>query len=105
MRSLCLAAALLLPVLPAAAQTIRGVGARPCADWLQARKGGGRDFEAEQWALGYLSAVNVAQRGSGLFHGLDAGGIFAGIDSYCGGHPGDMLWNAVKAVTPASRGA
>ena len=89
------------------AQTMRGVGARPCADWTQARRGGGRDYEAEQWVLGYMSGLNVASgaRQGSVFRVLDEKGAFAAIDSYCAGHPADMLWNAVKSAMTAAHGA
>jgi hypothetical protein len=84
-----------LPASPTLAQTIRGVGARPCTDWVQARRGGGRDFEAEQWALGYLSGATVATGGrTGV---ADEKTIFTSIDGYCGAHTGDALWLAVRA--------
>ncbi len=89
--------ALLLSVPPgvALAQTIRGVGARPCAEWVQARHGGGRDFEAEQWALGYLSGVATAAGGGASVP--DEKPVFISIDSYCSAHAGDKLWLAVRA--------
>ena len=104
MTRLLLIAVLLLPEGGAFAQSIRGAGARPCADWVQARRGGGRDFEAEQWVLGYMSGVN-ADRGGSVFRTVDERTIMAGVDAYCDGHAGDMLWNAVKAVLGTNRGA
>ncbi len=89
------------------AQTIRGAGARPCQDWSLARRSGGRAFEAEQWTLGYMSAINAAGRGGpgGLFGGGAEKAAFAAIDTYCTSHPDDMLWNAVKAALSTSHGA
>ena len=97
--------ALTLPSAPAHAQTIRGAGARPCTEWLQARTGNGRDFEAEQWALGYLSAVSAATPERGVLRAADQKTIFAGMDTYCGAHRQDMLWNAVKSVLAVQHGA
>ncbi len=90
---------------PAAAQTIRGVGGRPCADWVQARAGNGHDYEAEQWALGYISGVNASTRGQGAFRNMDEKTIFTGLDSYCAAHQRDMLWNAVRSVLATPHGA
>ena len=104
MHRLVLALILLAPALPCGAQTIRGVGARPCAEWLQARGDNGRDFEAEQWTLGYLSGANAAREGA-LFRATDEKAIFASVDAYCGAHPQDMLWNAVKSVLATPHGA
>ena len=94
---------LVLSCAAAQAQTVRGAGARPCAEWNQARVGGGRAFEAEQWALGYLSGLNAGGAGkpSSVFRVLDERGAFAGIDAYCTRHPTEMLWNAVRSVTAA----
>jgi hypothetical protein len=89
----------------AAGQTIRGAGARPCADWVQARAGNGHDYEAEQWALGYMSGVNAVTKGQGIFRNTDGRTIFAGLDSYCGAHRQDMFWNAVKSVIATPHGA
>jgi hypothetical protein len=86
----------------AGAQTIRGAGARPCGEWSQARNGGGRDFEGEQWALGYVSAVTAL---GGAGRSVDEPALFAALDGYCGAHADEMLWVAVKAVLGASRGA
>jgi hypothetical protein len=104
MRRPFLLAALLLPHAAASAQTIRGVGARPCAEWSQARHGGGRDYEAEQWVLGYLSGVNAGAtaHGGALLTGNE-GTIFAEVDNYCGSHQADMIWAAVKAYLAMSR--
>jgi hypothetical protein len=91
-------------------QTIRGIGARPCSEWVQARSGGGRDFWAEQWVLGYLSGVNAtydAKAGGATHISLFASGddkqVFATIDSYCRSHAQDMLWSAVKALVSQRR--
>ena len=89
----------------AGAQTIRGAGARPCADWVQARTGNGHDYEAEQWALGYMSGVNASLRGQGAIRSADEKAIFTGLDGYCAAHRQDMLWDAVKAVLATPRGA
>ncbi len=107
MRTLLLTLLLTLPALPAQAQTIRGAGARPCAEWNQARRGGGRDFEAQQWTLGYISAVTVTNAAAtrGLLRATDEKGTFAAIDGYCATHPNDMLWSAVKSALAASHGA
>ena len=107
MRLLFAMLVLLLPLGAARAQTVRGAGARPCADWTQARRGGGRDFEAEQWTLGYLSGLNAGARArqTSLFRVLDENGAFAAIDSYCAVHPTDMLWTAVKSALTAAHGA
>ena len=98
---------LALSLGPVRAQTIRGVGARPCTDWLQARRGGGHDYEAEQWVLGYMSGLNVAAgpRQASVFRVLDEKGAFAAIDSYCAGHPTEMIWNAVRSAMTAAHGA
>jgi hypothetical protein len=96
--------ALLPPLLaPAQAQTIRGIGARPCAEWVQARRDGGRDFWAEQWILGYLSGVNASAPTHGLFTGGDDKSVFAIVDSYCQAHAKDILWSAVKALISQRR--
>jgi hypothetical protein len=95
MLRLGLALLIALPFGAVRAQTVRGAGARPCADWVQARRGGGRDFEAEQWALGYLSGAAVATGASVP----DEKTVFTSIDGYCGAHEGDPLWLAVRAVT------
>jgi hypothetical protein len=87
------------------AQTIRGAGARPCGEWQRARAGGGRAFEAEQWALGYLSATNAGLRVGANIRILDETAIFAGIDQYCGGHPKEMLWNAVRVLAASPHSA
>jgi hypothetical protein len=88
------------------AQTIRGAGARPCAEWSRARTGGGRDYEGEQWTLGYVSAVTVdAQRPRGQNGATDPRTVFAGIDVYCAAHPDDMLWDALKAILATQHGA
>jgi hypothetical protein len=106
MRRLILAVLLMLPSVASMSQTVRGAGARPCADWVQARQGGGRDFEGEQWALGYFSAVSADRPDkSTLFRNADERSIFAGIDTYCGAHAGDMLWDAVRAVLATTNGA
>ena len=105
MRRLTFALILMLPSLPCLAQTVRGLGARPCGDWTQARQSGGRDFEAEQWALGYISAVSAGRAdNAGAFRNPDERTVFSGIDSFCSAHPGDMLWNAVKSVLTMSNG-
>ncbi len=85
---------------PAAGETIHGIGARPCVEWVQARRDGGRDFWAEQWVLGYLSGVNASAstRQANLFAGTDDKAVFLAVDSYCQGHTQDMLWTAVRAV-------
>jgi hypothetical protein len=100
-----LAAALAASSLQAAAQTIRGAGARPCSDWVQARTGNGHDYEAEQWALGYLSGVNASTRSQPAFRNTDEKTIFTGLDGYCGVHRQDMLWDAVKSVLATPHGA
>jgi hypothetical protein len=107
MRALLLTLILLLPALPGHAQTIRGAGARPCAEWSQARRGGGRDFDAEQWTLGYISAITAtnAPGARSLLHTTDEKGIFAAIGGYCAMHPDDMLWHAVKSALAAANGA
>ncbi len=105
MRRFVLALILLAAASPCGAQTIRGVGARPCAEWVQARGDNGRDFEAEQWALGYLSGANAATKTGALFRATDEKAIFTTIDAYCGAHPQDMLWNAVKSVLVMPHGA
>ena len=91
---------LLLPIATAQGQTVRGAGARPCAEWSQARRGGGRAFEAEQWTLGYMSALNVAVAGhqGGMFRLLDEKSTFSAVDLYCAQHPTDMVWSAVKSA-------
>jgi len=86
---------LCLPAGIARAQMIRGAGGRPCADWVQARRGGGRDFEAEQWALGYLSGAAVAAGSHASVP--EEKTIYASIDGYCGAHEADPLWLAVRA--------
>jgi hypothetical protein len=85
------------------AQTIRGIGARPCAEWVQARRDGGRDFWAEQWVLGYLSGVNASTPTHGIFASGDDQSVFAVVDIYCQSHTQDMLWSAVKAVISQRR--
>jgi hypothetical protein len=89
----------------ASAQTIRGIGARPCAEWVQARRDGGRDFWAEQWVLGYLSGVNASDpsRQARLFANGDDKSVFAIVDGYCQAHAQDTLWSAVKAVISQRR--
>lgn len=83
---------------------MRGIGARPCAEWVQARRDGGRDFWAEQWVLGYLSGVNAASpRDTNLFAGGDDRSVFAVLDIYCRAHAQDTLWAAVKAVISQRR--
>ncbi len=89
------------------AQTVRGAGARPCAEWSQARRGGGRAYEAEQWTLGYISAVNAGiggRSGSLLSAGAEKA-TFAAIDAFCVSHPDEMLWNAIKSALSTSHGA
>ena len=87
------------------AETIRGMGARPCAEWVQARRDGGRDFWAEQWVLGYLSGVNATAppHQASLFVAGDDKPVFAAVDGYCQTHTQDMLWSAVKAVVAQRR--
>ena len=100
MRSFLAALMLVLPLVAARAQTVRGAGARPCTDWSQARGSGGRAFEAEQWMLGYMSGVNFAAgpRQGNVFRILDEKGAFAAVDAYCSQHPSEMLWNALKSA-------
>ena len=107
MRFLLATLILILPLGAPRAQTVRGAGARPCAEWTQARRGGGRDFEAEQWALGYLSGVNAgaSARQASLFRMFDEKSVFATIDGYCTAHPADMLWIAVRSMMQAAHGA
>ncbi len=95
MTRLVLALLVCLPAVTALAQTIRGAGGRPCTDWVQARRGGGRDFAAEQWALGYLSGQAVQAGGAASVP--DEKTLFVSIDGYCGGHRGDAVWLAVRA--------
>jgi hypothetical protein len=93
---LTLALLVCLPAGTAGAQTIRGAGGRPCTDWVQARRGGGRDFEAEQWALGYLSGVAVTAGSRASVPEEKA--VFTSIDRYCTAHEGESLWLAVRAL-------
>jgi hypothetical protein len=100
--NILLALLLTLPIAGLRAQSIHGAGARPCGDWTQARTDGGRDFEGEQWALGYVSAVTLA---GGTGRGLDQAALFSGVDAYCAAHPDEMLWSAVKAVLGSTHGS
>ena len=86
-------------------QTIRGIGARPCSEWTQARSGGGRDFWAEHWVLGYLSGVNAAapDHPVSLFANGDDKTVFGDIDTYCRAHASDKVWDAVKAFISQRR--
>ena len=98
--------ALAIHPLPAGAQTIRGAGARLCAEWNQARQGGGRAFEAEQWALGYLSAVNAASAGKAQPLSRDAEqAAFASMDGFCRAHPDALIWAALKTAALPAHGA
>jgi hypothetical protein len=100
-----LAALMLIGAASPHAQTIRGIGARPCSEWVQARAGGGRDFWAEQWVLGYLSGMNAAatDRAPSLFANAGDKAVFGAIDAYCRAHGQEVLWNAVKAFVSQRR--
>ena len=97
-----LAASLL--TLPCGAQTIMGTGARPCSEWIQARRDGGHHILAEAWVMGYVSGVNASTGGkhpSGFAEGMPA--ILDHVDRYCGEHPADTIWAAVSAMLAQRR--
>ena len=99
--------ALTLPAFAASSQTIRGAGARPCSDWNLARRDGGRDFEAEQWALGYVSGVTASLATKNVRQASvpDEKTLFADLDTACKAHADIMLWNALVTVIAAAHGA
>jgi hypothetical protein len=104
--ALILSACLALPGT-ASSQTIRGAGARPCTEWSLARRDGGRDYEAEQWALGYVSGAAASQsiKGGRQLQAPAESALFADLDTYCAAHPAVMLWTALVAVAATPHGA
>jgi hypothetical protein len=76
----------------ARAATVMGAGvALSCGGWVETRKGSEPNKSAaEQWVLGYLSAVAMFTNTSPL-DGLDPGAVFVWLDNACQQRPLERL--------------
>ena len=73
-----------------------------CDSWINERTR--RDTQVQQfWVLGFLSGINVeasATAGAPDFlRSIDAGAVWASIDTYCRAHPLDSVSRAALAIT------
>jgi hypothetical protein len=85
---------------------VLGQGNVSCGSWLNDRKGDdARTSNRTAWILGYVTAFN--QYGSkpkgDISGGKSTEEIMAWIDSYCGQHPRDNLYNASAALVDEFR--
>ena len=90
----------------ASTYTVIGSGTVSCGSWIESRKGSDENrLQRQGWVSGYLSSYNMwtlpDNRGveyRDVSESVDADGIFAWIDNYCGAHPFDKLAHAVEAL-------
>jgi S1-C subfamily serine protease len=94
-----IAMVLVISALPAQARevTVKGVGNRPCSEYIQAHQRRNSDAAVQDtWLAGFITAFN----GYGLKEtkdvapGLDLNDIVLRISNYCFSHPSDTLFKA-----------
>jgi hypothetical protein len=83
-----------------------GVGLSTCATWTKARESGDDGYYViSNWALGFVSGVNmaggmnIADTGPDFLLGTDRNGLTVWIDNYCATHPLDpVIYGATALV-------
>lgn len=86
------------PALPAPTVTMLGAGASTCAKYLADLQSGGPAFQAvySNWAMGYLTALNVIQSSKPGGRILtDASGIEFQLKNFCSANMGRSYADAV----------
>jgi hypothetical protein len=77
-----------------------GVGLLSCGNWTAARRSGVASGP-EQWVLGFLSGVGIADAGYDPLRSVDAEGVWGWFDNYCGARPLEKIAAAAKAFIVA----
>jgi hypothetical protein len=102
-RLMLISAALAVVCVPAAAESggrvFIGQGSNSCGSWVSARetRSTPRGLNS-QWALGFLSGVNVETTDPDILIGTDFDGLMAWIDNYCKANPLTPLVTAVMKL-------
>ena len=80
---------------------VHGVGAEPCALYLEARQaGGGRLLEYEIWMSGYFSAFNqIVSNTYSIMGDRNMGHFYEALDQYCGAQPEELFVSALAQIT------
>jgi hypothetical protein len=80
-----------------------GSGTDSCGTWTSARSTRTGWFQDSQWVLGFLSGFGYMGKRDGYdpLDGLDAEGVWAWVDNYCGTHPLEELSGAAEAFIVA----
>jgi S1-C subfamily serine protease len=101
-----IAMVLVVSALPAQARevTVKGLGNRPCSEWIQAhqRRNGDATLQ-DTWLAGFITAFNAyglkESKGvaSDVTAGADLNDIQSRISNYCFAHPSDTLFKAEVA--------
>jgi hypothetical protein len=81
--------------------SVIGLGSAPCEYWTKAGKEG-EDLGATlrgSWVIGFITAVNLfGPWSSNVTKSVDAKGLWAWIDNYCGQHPFDSIADAAEVL-------
>ncbi len=80
-----------------------GLGARPCAGYIEARQQGGELLDYyNNFVLGYLSAVNfVVPNTFDILGSRSMGSAFEWLDAHCQNNPDDNFTNALALLSGA----
>jgi hypothetical protein len=78
-----------------------GVGAEPCALYLEARAAGSaRLLEYEIWMSGYFTAFNlIVSNTYSIMGDRDMEHFLDALDRYCAAQPGDLFVTALSGIT------
>ena len=84
-----------------AGYSITGRGTLSCEAWTAARRYPKAldTVMNEQWVVGFLSGIGFMALGElDPLHNVDAGFVYAWVDSYCRNHPSEKIVDAVGTL-------